>query len=215
MHLAPLISFFLTFFFFADLFIPMWIKLLFVCLPLLPPRFTCSLDYQEIRPKSAKDAHSENPSWRFHVRLENNDEDYISPAHIMMPRGREDVASQLISHLRSSYVSLKNFMYLLRTIKWFSLRATRHSLAAHARAYLIGIRWNYILLGHLSKSYAFLQVVPPSRSDFCCSKSRSNGDGPGPDHKDCCWNRAFIWSWSVELETGVLTVLQVLPLNKE
>jgi len=40
------------------------------------------------------------------------------------------------------------------------------------------------------------QVPPfgagPSRSSFCCSRRRSSGEGPGPDHRDCAETRGAL-----------------------
>jgi len=80
----------------------------------------------------------------------------------------------------------------------------------HQRMYLFQYSSKKSNIGFKSKRTA--QVPPfgagPSRSCFCCSRSLSSGDGPGPDHRDCKTNRVFIVPYSMVL-SAVLTMLSV------
>ena len=101
--------------------------------------------------------------------------------------------------------------YGLPVCPWPSLQASSVWCAVlHQRMYLfqysskksnIGFKWKWTA-----------QVPPfgagPSLSCFCCSRSLSSGEGPGPDHKDCKANRVFITPYRMVL-SAVLTTFSV------
>lgn len=80
----------------------------------------------------------------------------------------------------------------------------------HQRMYLFQYSSKKSNIGFKLKRTA--QVPPfgagPSRSCFCCSRSLSSGDGPGPDHRDYKTNRVFIVPYSMVL-SAVLIMLSV------
>lgn len=93
-----------------------------------------------------------------------------------------------------------------------SLQASSVWCAAvlHQRMYLFQYSSKKSNIGFKLKQTA--QVPPfgagPSRSCFCCSRSLSSGDGPGPDHRDYKTNRVFIVPYSMVLSV-VRTMLSV------